>query len=75
MSIEKPDLEYDYSWEENEKESWLWIAEVTKPGLPEPHCYSCVFSAEGQKAIDLIEVFNSLSGVEAQEYAKKLVYG
>jgi hypothetical protein len=73
MPIERPDLHYDYL--ENEEESWLWIAEVTEPGLPEPHCYSVVFDARGQKAISHIEVFDSLSGTEAEEYAEKLAYG
>jgi hypothetical protein len=75
MSDERPHLHYDYSWEENEEESWLWIAEVTEPGLPEPHCYSLVFDARGQEAISLIQVFDSLSGTEAEEYAEKLAYG
>ncbi|MBD2496719.1 hypothetical protein [Nostoc sp. FACHB-280] len=73
MSKQRPDLHYDYL--DNEGESWLWIAELTEPGLPEPHCYSLVFDARGQEAIPLIQAFDSLSGVEAQEYAKKLAYG
>lgn len=65
-------LHYDYSCEEDEESSWLWIADMKEPGLPEPHCYSLLFSAEGTDAVALIQNFQSLSGDEAQEYAKKL---
>ncbi|WP_375515275.1 hypothetical protein [uncultured Nostoc sp.] len=63
-------LHYDYSCEEDEESSWLWIAEMKEPGLPEPYCYSLLFSAEGTHAAALIRNFQPLSGDEAQEYAK-----
>jgi hypothetical protein len=68
-------LHYDYSCEEDEEESWLWIAEMKDPGLPEPHCYSLLFQAEGQEAVGLIKNFQPLRGEEAQEYAKQLAFG
>lgn len=67
-----PELNYDYSWEENEEESWLWIAAVTRPGLPEPYCYTEMFGANGKKAVAIIKRFERLSYAQAQEYARKL---
>ncbi|QKQ73169.1 hypothetical protein [Nostoc sp. TCL240-02] len=69
------ELHYDYSCEEDEESSWLWIAKMEDPGLPEPHCYSLLFSAEGTHAATLIRNFQPLSGDEAQEYAKQLAFG
>ncbi|WGV29198.1 hypothetical protein [Halotia branconii] len=68
-------LHYDYAREEKEAESWLWIARMSEPGLPEPDCYSLLFSADGKEAVTLINNFQLLSGIKAQEYAKKLAFG
>ncbi len=68
-------LHYDYAWEENEEESWLWIARMDEPALPEPDCYSLLFSADGKKAVALIKNFQALSGDQAQEYARQLAFG
>ncbi|MBE9036995.1 hypothetical protein [aff. Roholtiella sp. LEGE 12411] len=68
-------LHYDYACEENEEESWLWIARMSEPALPEPDCYSLLLEAQGQEAVTLIKNFQPLSGDQAQEYAKKLAVG
>ncbi|MCW5318061.1 hypothetical protein GTQ43_31155 [Nostoc sp. KVJ3] len=68
-------LHYDYSSEEDEELSWLWIAEMKEPGLPEPYCYSLLFSPEATHAAALIKNFQPLSGDEAQDYAKQLAFG
>ncbi|MBD2566076.1 hypothetical protein FD723_32795 (plasmid) [Nostoc sp. C052] len=70
-------LHYDYGseFEEGEESSWLWIAEMKEPALPEPHCYSLLLSARGTRAAELIKNFQSLSPDEAQEYARKLAFG
>ncbi len=75
MSIQRADLYYDYVWEEKEEDSWLWIAQMSEPELPEPHCYSLLFSANGKEAVALIKNFQPLSGDQAQEYAKQLAFG
>jgi len=77
MLTEQPiKINYDYDNDTNSDfpRAFVWVAEVTHPYIPEPHCYQGKFvSYDDSAAVEIIQKIESMSPGEIEPYMKKLL--
>ena len=49
-------------WDADPENAFIWIAWISSPGLPEPHCYSGGIHRTGEDAIALVQTLQDLRG-------------